>query len=119
MTTKLAQCLNKTILVSIPALFGDEQPRPFTLIGIEPCGLWLESEPLAERLQSADKTQPSLRSLTAFFPFSQIFYVVDPVQFAMLARSPAARLAPREESPSPPQKTDRVERRSGKTARQP
>lgn len=115
MTTKLAQCLNKTVLVSIPSLFGDELSHPFTLVGIEPFGLWLESEALAEKLRSADKTQHSMRSLTAFFPISQILYVVDPAQFAILARSPTGAAFPGEELQRSPRKANNVEHHDRET----
>jgi len=75
----LANYLNKTILISIPAVFEDNQPHPFKLVGIELFGLWLESEELAQRVQSPDKQGQSLSSHAVFFPFSQILYVVDRV----------------------------------------
>ena len=115
MTTNLAHCLNKTILVSIPSLFGDEQSRPFTLVGIEPFGLWLESEALAEKLRSTDKTQHSIPSLTAFFPLSQILYVVDPAQFAILVRSPTVAIVPGDELEHSPRKANSVERHDRET----
>ena len=90
MTTKLAHCLNKTILVSIPALFGDDQPRPCKLIDIEPSGLWLEAEDFAERIRLADKRPPWFTTATAFFPFPQIAYLLDTTQFVSLAQSAAA-----------------------------
>jgi hypothetical protein len=117
MTISLAQSLNKTILVAIPSLFGDEKSRPFTLVGIEPLGmgLWLESEALAEKLRSTDKTQHSMPSLTAFFPICQILCVVDPAQFAILARSPAGTVLPIEESQQSARMAKDVERRARDT----
>jgi hypothetical protein len=87
----LASSINSTILASIPWLFGDELSRPFTLVGIEPFSLWLESEAFAEKLRSADKTRQSMRSLMAFLAISQILYAMDPAQFAILSRSPHER----------------------------
>jgi hypothetical protein len=52
MATKLAHYLNGTISVSIPSLFGDDQPRPYKLIVLEEQGLWLQGKDLTERLNS-------------------------------------------------------------------
>jgi hypothetical protein len=55
MAPNLAQYLNKTILVSIPALFEDAACRPCKLIAAELNGLWLQSEELNGRLLAHDK----------------------------------------------------------------
>ena len=57
MPSKLASYLNKTILVAIPALFDDGVCRPFTLLGAELHGLWLQSDELTQRLLPADKRE--------------------------------------------------------------
>jgi hypothetical protein len=77
MTPKLAHFLNKTILLCIPSLYDDKQPRPYTLVGIEPCGVWLESEDLASTLLTSEKRRPPPTTLAAFVPFAQIAYVLD------------------------------------------
>jgi hypothetical protein len=90
---KLAQCLNKTILVSIPAFFGDEQPQPCTLIDIEISGLWLAGEEIANALPFDDERPDWLMDVGVFFPYSQIAYLYDPAQFARLTlREARARL---------------------------
>ena len=100
---KLAHCLNKTVVVSIPAFFGDDRPRAFTLVDIEPAGLWLASDDLKDRLGPADETARAWRSsVTGFFPFSQILYVVDPSQFAILARSQQRPTATQPAKEAPP-----------------
>jgi hypothetical protein len=84
---KLARSLNRTVLVAIPAFFGDDGTRACRLVDVESAGLWLACDELKDRLGpayevSAEWTAP----VTGFFPFTQILYVVDPAQFAALAR---------------------------------
>jgi hypothetical protein len=84
---KLAQSLNRTVLVAIPAFFGDDGTRTCTLIEVESAGLWLACEELRNRLGPAAEISTGwTAAVTGFFPFTQILYVVDPVQFATLAR---------------------------------
>jgi hypothetical protein len=84
---KVARRLNQTVLVAIPAFFGDDDTRACRLVDVDSAGLWLACDELKDRLGpvyeiSAEWTAP----VTAFFPFTQILYVVDPSQFAVLAR---------------------------------
>src|SRR5438132_13813902 len=78
MATKLAHYLNRVIWVSIPLLFDDGQARPYRLVDIEEQGLWLESEVLAKQLHFAEKEKKHSADTTvsAFFPFAQIAYVL-------------------------------------------
>ena len=85
---KLAHSLNRTVLVSIPAFFGDDKARACTLVNIDEAGLRLACDELKKRLGPAHEIAAAWTSpITGFFPFSQILYVVDPSQFAVLARS--------------------------------
>jgi hypothetical protein len=103
MPIKLAQFLNKPIQVAIPSLFGDQDPRLFTLIEIEPAGLWLNGEDLKGRCGRGDEAAPiDVATATAFFPFSEILYVFDPTQFAALARGGVVPLEPTQVEPQPP-----------------
>jgi hypothetical protein len=69
----IARYLNKTVLVSVPALFEDGVCRPFTLLGAELHGLWLQSEELTRRLLPEDKRDLAATTPTAVFvPFAQI-----------------------------------------------
>ena len=77
MTPNLSKYVNKTILVSIPVLSGDTKCKPYTLIGIELIGLWLQSPSLAGGfLDHHYKSQPTTWAF--FVPFSQIACVVVP-----------------------------------------
>jgi hypothetical protein len=90
---KLARLLNRPVIVSIPAFFGDEAPRRCTLEDIEPSsGLWLSGESVSDRLSEFEDATPADETLASvFFPFDQIVYLLDPAQFAYLARSRHAR----------------------------
>jgi hypothetical protein len=86
---KLAHSLNRTVLVAIPAFFGDKETRACTLVDVETAGLWLACDDLKDRLGPAHEISAAWTApVTGFFPFSQILYVVDPSQFAVLARGP-------------------------------
>jgi hypothetical protein len=98
---KLAQFFNRTILVCIPSLYDDGQPRPYTLVGIEPEGLWLESEEFVSRLLPPDNEQSSLRTLAAFIPFAQILYVLDGTYLLTPAQSSALLAVQTESSHKP------------------
>jgi hypothetical protein len=74
MISTLGHHLNKTLLVSIPSMFENGDPRACTLTGIEPSGLWLESREWSKLLPSGDK-----RAVTHIFvPFAQIAYLLEP-----------------------------------------
>lgn len=73
---KLHHHLQKTVFVSIPGLVGDDQARPYKLIGVEPCGLWLEREvSVADQSASKDR-QPGRGVGAALVPFAQIAYLL-------------------------------------------
>jgi len=72
MTPNITRYLNKTIFVSIPALFEDGTSRPFLLLGAELNGLWLQSEDLSRRLLANDKQDLAPMVPAVFVPFAQI-----------------------------------------------
>ncbi len=59
-------------MVSIPTLFNDGACRPFTLLGVEMNGLWLQSDELTGRLLPGDKEGLASTSRAVFVPFAQI-----------------------------------------------
>jgi hypothetical protein len=73
MVSKLGHHLNKTVLVSIPPIFTTAEPRHCRLVGIDPAGVWLESEDLSRI------AFPNVERLPAkvFVPFTQIAYLVE------------------------------------------
>ena len=96
MTPKISQFLGRTVLVSIPALFGDGACRPYTLVGFELQGLWLQSDDLNGRLLTdemhdfAEQAAP-----VVFIPFAQIAGVMVPTAPPPGApQAPAADAAP-------------------------
>jgi hypothetical protein len=72
MIPNITRYLSKTILVSIPALFQDGACRPFTLMGAELHGLWLQSDELTQRLLSGDQQALASLAPVVFVPFAQI-----------------------------------------------
>jgi hypothetical protein len=73
MTPKISQFFNRTVMVSIPALFDDGACRPFTLLGAELHGLWLQSDELTRRLLPGDQEHLAATATAAVFvPFAQI-----------------------------------------------
>ena len=87
MIPKIGQFLGKTVLVSIPALFDDGACRPYTLVGFESQGLWLQSDDLNGRLLSDEMRDFAERAApVVFIPFAQIAGVVVPT--ATLAPKP-------------------------------
>ena len=76
MTPNLNQYVNKSILVSIPALFDDGACRPYTLLGADVTGLWLYSEELTRRLLAEDERGYSSAGPVVFVPFAQIAAVL-------------------------------------------
>jgi hypothetical protein len=99
MPPQLGQFLNKTILVSIPDIFKDDKSRPYTLVGIELSGLWLEGGDLATRLLPEGHKHHEQFVLTAFVPFSQIAAV-----FAAIARPASPPGSPLSEDQKEPPK---------------
>lgn len=78
MAPNLSRYLNKTIFVSIPTLFEDGTARPYTLLGVEMNGLWLQSEELIDRLLRDDGRELVKLNPAVFVPFAQIAGVVIP-----------------------------------------
>ncbi|HEY6127275.1 MAG TPA: hypothetical protein VIW23_03750 [Candidatus Acidoferrum sp.] len=72
MTTNLTRYLNKTILVSIPALFDDGVCRPYKLLGADFQGVWLQSEKLTDRLLPDEASHFRDFAPAVFVPFAQI-----------------------------------------------
>lgn len=77
-TPSLTRCVNRTVLVSIPALFDDAACRPYILEGIELHGLWLRSDELNERLLGENRGELLAANPVVFVPFAWIAGVVVP-----------------------------------------
>lgn len=78
MTPNLSKYVNKTILVSIPVLSGNAKCKPYTLIGIELIGLWLQGADLAGGFLDHPYKSQQATTWAFFVPFSQIACVVVP-----------------------------------------
>jgi hypothetical protein len=90
MISMLGHYLNKTVLVSIPAIFANDEPQPCKLIGIEPAGLWLGNDDLTRR---AFAQAPEQRAV--FVPFPQIAYLAAPASPDPDPGSPRSQRKPR------------------------
>jgi hypothetical protein len=93
MPPKLKQYLNRSIVVSIPALFEDGKCRPYTLQSIEEDGLWLSSDTLTQRLLPESDRNIAGPAQSVFVPAVQIAAIILPVLTAPAAR-PAAAATP-------------------------
>src|ERR1700744_3645 len=78
-TPRIGQFVNRMVLVSIPALYGDGVCRPYTLVGYEAQGLWLRGEELNRRLVAEDTPGVSETVPVVFVPFAQIAAVMIPL----------------------------------------
>jgi hypothetical protein len=83
MTPPIGRFVNRTVLVSIPALFGDGASRPYKLLGIELHGLWLQSDDLTRRLLSDETDEYAATEPAVFVPFAQIAGVMVPTTLAV------------------------------------
>ncbi|HZZ41167.1 MAG TPA: hypothetical protein VFE06_18660 [Acidobacteriaceae bacterium] len=75
MEMHLANLLHRKIVVLGPRLLGGETNQDkletATLVGVDPAGIWVESEEAANRIADRFRVKPA--APTAFFiPFSQI-----------------------------------------------
>jgi hypothetical protein len=70
----LRYLVNKSILVSIPVIFGSRELRRCLLVSVDVAGLWLQSEAFAEF--AGDNA--ALSSAPVFIPFAQITCLVGP-----------------------------------------
>lgn len=105
---KLAHRLNRTVLVAIPAFFGDDDTRACRLMDVDSAGLWLACDELKDRLGPAYEISTEWTApVTGFFPFTQILYVVDPSQFAVLARGGPRPTPPVSAKPALPREVKR------------
>lgn len=81
MPLEFDQHLNRTVLVSIPLLFGDGKCQAYMLRGVDEHGLWLESAALSTRLlHNADRQTYALNGQAAFVPFEHIAGVFVPAE---------------------------------------
>ena len=72
MTLNVTRYLNKTVFVSIPAIFEDVACRAYKLLGVELNGLWLQSDELTRRLLLEDHRDLASGGPAVFVPFAQI-----------------------------------------------
>jgi hypothetical protein len=89
MIPRLHDYLNQNILVSIPVLNSDIKCRPYTLLGAELHGLWLQSEELTD-LATTEESDVPAAGAPVFVAFSHIAFVVLPPPVRKIAGFPAS-----------------------------
>jgi hypothetical protein len=96
MPLALNQYLNRTILVSIPALLGNLEARQCQLVGVEASGVWLVSGEIGARVLPKRVPDQSTAAPMIFVPFAQIGAIVPivPAPNATLGLKPATVAAP-------------------------
>jgi hypothetical protein len=79
MTPKLKQYINRTIMVSIPALFKHGKCQPCTLQSVEADGLWLTSTALVDKL-IAGQDDAGAATQPVYVPNAQIAALIFPTK---------------------------------------
>lgn len=94
MEMHLAHLLNRKIVVLGPRLFGGDADKleTVTLVGVDPAGIWIESDEAANRLADRFRVKPAAPS-AFFIPFAQITTI--------LASQQEARVAAEDPQPTP------------------
>jgi hypothetical protein len=114
MALNLSKYLNKTILVSTPALSGDAKCRPHKLIGIELIGLWLESDNLSGGFLTDEYRSHASVSWSFFVPFSQIACVAAATPRGPISTSQGKAPAPPAKPPAAPGSSSSASTTTGK-----
>lgn len=114
MTPQMGRLVNRTVLVSIPALFSDGACHPYTLLGVELHGLWLRSDELTRRLLTDETEDYAATDPAVFVPFAQIASVVVPTATAAPPPPGAEGTAAAESAPAAGTPAGEQPRRAGK-----
>ncbi|MGA7884460.1 MAG: hypothetical protein WCA44_01865 [Acidobacteriaceae bacterium] len=75
MDMQLAKLLHRKIVVLGPKLLDQATLETVTLVGIEPAGIWIESETAANRIADRFRVKPAAPS-AFFIPFAQIVTII-------------------------------------------
>jgi len=75
MEMQLAKLLHRRIVVLGPQLFDQSTLETVTLVGIEPSGIWIESEKAADRIAERFRVKPAAPA-AFFIPFAQIVTII-------------------------------------------
>ncbi|MFZ0629985.1 MAG: hypothetical protein WA399_02620 [Acidobacteriaceae bacterium] len=84
MDMHLANLLHRKIVVLGPHLLGGENQAKLetvTLLGVDPAGIWIESEEAANRIADRFRVKPAAPS-AFFIPFTQITTIVASLEAA-------------------------------------
>jgi hypothetical protein len=75
MANLLARLVNKLILLSLVSAAEEGASVVCTLVGIEPCGIWVVGDAVLETLDVDNSID---RRSRVFIPFAQIAYLMEP-----------------------------------------
>lgn len=75
MEMQLAKLLHRRIVVLGPKLLDQPTLETVTLVGIEPAGIWIQSETAANRIADRFRVKPAGPS-AFFIPFAQILTII-------------------------------------------
>lgn len=98
MDMQLSKLIRRKIVVLGPALFDtgkkDQKLETVTLVGVEPAGIWVESEEALNRLADRFRVKPAAPT-ALFIPFAQINTILASIESAPAAAedSPATENA--------------------------
>jgi hypothetical protein len=99
MEMHLANLLHRKIVVLGPRLLGDaanqDKLETVTLVGIDPSGIWIQSEDASNRIADRFRVKPSAPS-AFFIPFAQITTILASME---TGTSTATLIAETEPSP--------------------
>ena len=71
MEMQLAKLIHRKVVVLGPGLFDPARLNTVTLVGVEPAGIWVESEDALNRIADQFRVKPAVRT-AIFSPFTQI-----------------------------------------------
>lgn len=81
MEMQLAKLMHHKIVVLGPRLLDQEKLETVTLVGIDPAGIWIESQEAANRFASKFRVKPAAPS-AFFIPFAQITTIIASIEAA-------------------------------------
>jgi hypothetical protein len=93
MDMQLSKLIRRKIVVLGPKLLDagtkDEKLETVTLVGVEPSGIWVESEEVLNRIADRFRVKPAAPT-AVFIPFTQITTILASIDSAAASESPAA-----------------------------
>jgi hypothetical protein len=80
MDIQLNKMINHKVIVLGSSLFPQDKLQTVTLLGVEPTGIWIQSDEAAAGLIEKYRVAPSAPGLAFFIPFGQITSILAGVE---------------------------------------